>query len=81
MWASGHRSLDADFRVCKREAKLAAEDQVRGGLGDALAGVNKLSQNQELEVVVGEGTHGSALRGPLNMAFLGLFSSSMKPGL
>lgn len=33
MWATSHRALDTDFRARMKEAKLGAEDQVKGGLG------------------------------------------------
>lgn len=47
----------------------------------AMAVVNKLNGNQELEVAVQKGTRGQALRWSPNVAFLDLFPSCIKPQL
>lgn len=62
-------------------SKVGSRERGERRAGGALAVVNKLNGNQELEVAVRKGTRGRALRWSPNAAFPDLFSSCIKPQL
>lgn len=66
-------------------SKVGSRERGERRAGGALAVVNKLNGNQELEVAVRKGTRGRALRRSPNTAFPDLFpsckkASAFKPG-